>query len=296
MPAVTISEAAKALGFKSRSTLYRLRDDGHLADYLRPDGPTGRQLLEMTPAGLPPLREHVGRFVRAQANNNFGERLRAPRIDPRWEEVAGTLTEALAEQGGLQLCGHEAKAIAEVLPDALLAFGWEQLDALRVTLADMGVFTAGPRTPNIEKEQEWWSEWGRWDPGTDLNDKDFWESVGRIVGGMMGGEIDAEICRSLETPHGNLVAHMYSQTIEAIESVQAGARWDDTSWDSASAVSLLEYPEVEAGECPACRPELEKLAARGNLSPALQAQADAALANYRKNDQREAAALPVVLS
>ena len=55
MPAVSITDAARALGFKSRSTLYRLRDEGHLADYLRPDGPTGRQLLEMTPAGLPPL-------------------------------------------------------------------------------------------------------------------------------------------------------------------------------------------------------------------------------------------------
>ena len=296
MPAVSITEAARALGFKSRSTLYRLIGDGYLADYLRPDGPTGRQSLELTPAGLPALRDRVAQLIRPQLTNGFGERQRAPRIDPRWEEVAGALTEALAAHGALQLCGHEAKALTEALPNALAAFGWEQLDALRAKLADLGVFTAGPRTPNIEKEQEWWSEWGRWDPGTDLNDKDFWESVARIVGGMMGGEIDAEICRSLETPHGNLVAHMYSQTIEAIESVQAGARWDDTSWDNASAVSLLEFPEVEAGECLSSLPELETLAGRGNLTPALQAQADAALASYRKNDQREAAALSAVLS
>lgn len=74
MPAVTISEAAKSLGFRSRSTLYRLRDDGHLAAYLRPDGPTGRQLLELAPPGLPPLREHIARLVRLQANSGMGGR------------------------------------------------------------------------------------------------------------------------------------------------------------------------------------------------------------------------------
>jgi len=48
MPAVSLSEAALALGFKSRSTLFRLRDAGELADYLRPPAGTGgAQRLEM---------------------------------------------------------------------------------------------------------------------------------------------------------------------------------------------------------------------------------------------------------
>ena len=290
MPAVTISEAAKALGFKSRSTLYRLRDDGHLAAYLRPDGPTGRQLLELAPAGLPPLREHIARFVRAQVNNDFGERQRAPRIDPRWEEVAGALTEALAEHGALQLCGHEAKALAEALPNALAAFGWEQLDALRVALADMGLMWAGPGTdqsPNKEGRIEFWREYGKWEPETTLNIEETWENVCKIAGAMLWGQDEQMPPAAMQ--------QIYYQIIEAAEDVRDGARWDQCSWDNASVASLLEDPEVGAGECLSSLPELAGLAARGNLSPGPQAQADAALANYRKNKQ-EAAALPVVLS
>jgi phage terminase Nu1 subunit (DNA packaging protein) len=74
MPALTISEAAAALGFKSRSTLYRLRDNGDLDAYLTPAEPTGRRLLEMAPAGLPSLRDHIAQLVRLQANSSLGGR------------------------------------------------------------------------------------------------------------------------------------------------------------------------------------------------------------------------------
>ena len=74
MPALTISEAAAALGFKSRSTLYRLRDSGDLDAYLTPAEPTGRRLLDMTPAGLPPLRDHIAQLVRLQSNSGLGGR------------------------------------------------------------------------------------------------------------------------------------------------------------------------------------------------------------------------------
>ena len=50
MAIVSFSEAAAALGFKSRSTLYRLRDQGDLAAYLRPPASTGgAQRLELEP-------------------------------------------------------------------------------------------------------------------------------------------------------------------------------------------------------------------------------------------------------
>lgn len=74
MPALTISEAAAALGFKSRSTLYRLRDNGDLDAYLTSAEPTGRRLLEMAPAGLPSLRDHIAQLVRLQANSSLGGR------------------------------------------------------------------------------------------------------------------------------------------------------------------------------------------------------------------------------
>ena len=88
MPAVTLSEAAGALGFKSRSTLYRLRDADDLEQYIRPPPtPGGAQLLELTPRELPPLAEHITRLIRPQANNC--ERYRPPAPIPagkHWPE------------------------------------------------------------------------------------------------------------------------------------------------------------------------------------------------------------------
>lgn len=63
----TFAEAAAHLGHRSRSTLYRLRDDGRLAAYLRPGGRGGAQLLELEPPDAPSLREWVAGVVRPQA-------------------------------------------------------------------------------------------------------------------------------------------------------------------------------------------------------------------------------------
>ena len=285
MPAVTLSEAAQALGFKSRSTLYRLRDAGDLTDYLRPpSSPGGAQLLELEPRGLPPLREAVARLIRPQANNC--ERYRRPRIDLRWGTVAGVLTEALAGCGGLALCDAEAQAIAAALPQALGdAFGAQGLELLRVGLADAGCWRAGPRTPlNPEAEPEWWREWGRWEPDSEpLENGPFWESVGGIAGGMMGPPFHGM--------SGGTAVELFRQMQDAIDEVGRGARWDAARWDAASARTLLlDDDEVAAGECPHSLPELQRLAAGGLLPPDLQAAADAALAAYA------AQALPVVLT
>ena len=52
------SEAARHLGYRTRTTLQRLLRDGHLDRYRVPGG--GRQvLLETAPEGLPTLREQV---------------------------------------------------------------------------------------------------------------------------------------------------------------------------------------------------------------------------------------------
>lgn len=60
--AVSFSDAAAALGYRSRSTLYRLRDLGQLGPYLR-HGPRG-PLLELEPPDRPALRQHVESLVR----------------------------------------------------------------------------------------------------------------------------------------------------------------------------------------------------------------------------------------
>jgi len=70
MPVVSFSEAAKVLGFKSRSTLYRLKDS-ELARYVRPAvRPGGPQLLELAPEGLPTLREWLDAVLQAQAKTS----------------------------------------------------------------------------------------------------------------------------------------------------------------------------------------------------------------------------------
>jgi hypothetical protein len=292
MTTATFSEAARALGFRSRSTLFRLKDSGDLSEYLRPPAsPGGAQLLELTPPGRPPLAEHVNRLIRPQANNC--ERYRRPRIDQRWGTVAGVLSEALTDSGGLALCDAEAQAIAAALPAALgEAFGAQGLELLRVGLADAGYgWRVGDGTPdNPEAEPEWWREWGRWEPDSEpLENGPFWESVGGIAGGMMGPPFHGM--------SGGTAVELFRQMQDAIDEVGRGARWDPARWDAASARTLLlEDDEVAAGECSSSRPELERLAAGGLLPPDLQAAAAAALQRYRENDQQAAQALPVVLT
>lgn len=51
---ITFSEAARRLGLRTRSSLYRLRDDGRLVDYLADGGG-----LIWQPPGLPSLADHI---------------------------------------------------------------------------------------------------------------------------------------------------------------------------------------------------------------------------------------------
>jgi hypothetical protein len=292
MPTATFSETARALGFRSRSTLFRLRDSGDLSEYLRPPAsPGGAALLELSPPGRPPLAEHVNRCIRPQSNNH--QRYGRPRIDPRWGTVAGLLSEALADHGGLSLCDAEAQAIAAALPAALgEAFGAQGLELLRVGLADAGYgWRVGDGTPeHPERHRGWWGDdgWGRWEPGEPLEDGPFWESVGGIAGGMMGPPFHGM--------SGGTAVELFRQMQDAIAAVEAGARWDARNWAAASALSLIDDPSVSDDLCPHSRPELERLAAGGLLSPELQARVDAVLQRYRENDQRAAQALPVVVS
>ena len=289
MPAANFTDAAKALGFKSRSALYRLRDAGALSDYLRPPSSTGSaQLLELQPAGLPPLVEHVRRLIRQQSNTPTPHR--RPRTDARWGVVAGGLSEALADCGGLQLSADEAATIAAALPDAVAdGFGPAGLGVLRVARAEAGCWLAGPGTPLVpDAARDWWQEWGRWEPGEPLEADAFWNHAAAIVAALMGGPF--------EQLSGANAAELHRQLGEACRDVEAGARWDAGNWAVASARSLLDDPDCSAGRCPHSLPELERLAAGGLLPPDLQAQAEAALERYRVHDLQSREALPVVLT
>ena len=65
---VTFSEAARLMGWRSRSQLYRLRDAGALRDYLM-EGEKGAMVLALEPPGLPSLQEHLVQLVRTQINS-----------------------------------------------------------------------------------------------------------------------------------------------------------------------------------------------------------------------------------
>lgn len=273
MPIVSVSEAAAALGFKSRSALYRLKGEGQLSAYLRPPASTGgAERLELEPSDLPPLREHVARLIRLQRNNVDRKQAR-PRTDSRWGVVAGALTEALADCGGLQLTGPEALAVAAALPAALSeAFGAEGLEWLRLRLADAGCWRAGPPAPDVVALAEWWGGegWGRWEPDAEpLEDGPFWHHVGAIVGGMMGGPF-----AGLTGPNAQ---ELRFQLEEAIDAVEAGVRWDQARWDTETARRLL-ADLADDPEDDDIAADLLQLLEAGQLPPEVAEQARDALA------------------
>jgi hypothetical protein len=83
MTVVSFTEAAKVLGFRSRSTLYRLKDS-ELARYVRPAAhPGGADRLELAPEGLPTLRDWLDAVLQPQAKTAAPRRL----IYLRWRSV-----------------------------------------------------------------------------------------------------------------------------------------------------------------------------------------------------------------
>ena len=85
------SEAARHLGYSTRTTLQRLLAAGLLDDYWRPGG--GRQvLLETRPEGLPTLRQRVQGLTQIRYNSPLWRRSGAEEItEPGWDAVAERL-------------------------------------------------------------------------------------------------------------------------------------------------------------------------------------------------------------
>jgi hypothetical protein len=99
MPTVTFTEAAAMVGWKSRSTLYRLAGDGRLNGYIVEEN--GRQLLELEPEGRPHLRDWLAGVVQQQITSPM---LRTPGRHrpppPTPEQVAEDRVAALEQRLG----------------------------------------------------------------------------------------------------------------------------------------------------------------------------------------------------
>ena len=62
MAIATFSEASEMLGYRSPSTLYKLRKEGQLDDYVVDI--QGRAHLVLKPAGKPKLKDYLGSILR----------------------------------------------------------------------------------------------------------------------------------------------------------------------------------------------------------------------------------------
>ena len=62
MTIATFAEASQMLGYSSPSTLYKLRKEGQLEDYVVDI--QGRAHLVMKPAGKPKLKDYLGSILR----------------------------------------------------------------------------------------------------------------------------------------------------------------------------------------------------------------------------------------
>jgi len=89
------SEAARHLGYSTRTTLQRLLGAGLLDAYRVPGG--GRQvLLETNPPGLPTLRQQVQGLTQIRYNSPLWRRGGAEEItEPGWDAVAERLNDFL---------------------------------------------------------------------------------------------------------------------------------------------------------------------------------------------------------
>ena len=127
MSAVPFAEAARRIGHRSRSQLYRLIDAGSLREYLR-RGPTGARLLELEPQGLPTLAERVAECTQSRINS-----APRPKPEPRstdapppfdvvaelWRPITPRINAELIAQGFIPLSAEQVLAVVQAADGAI---------------------------------------------------------------------------------------------------------------------------------------------------------------------------------
>ena len=71
MPLATFSEAAKLMGYESRSQLYKLKRDGCLNDYIVEIA--GKNYLDLQPRGKVSLDNHIMGIIQWRPSNPIRE-------------------------------------------------------------------------------------------------------------------------------------------------------------------------------------------------------------------------------
>jgi hypothetical protein len=278
MAAVTFGDAAAHLGHKSRSSLYRLKREGWLSDYLRPGGKGGADLLELEPEGLPNLREFVKGHLRARPDSPLWAADREARPDPalqRWQVVAAEL-EASAELAGcpLQLGPAAAEAIATALPEAL-ADGWGLAAVEQLAAEAAGLAQSLRPAPELEQPADgsppFWAEYGRLAKTDDppLSDDETEEHAALMVAALQGqGPSD-----SPEMGQRYWLWDLEQCAADCRRDVAAGARFDWGRWDRGCAAALL----ADAPECALSAAELKGLLEAGRIPADMSAKVRAAV-------------------
>ena len=83
MPLMTLTEAARELGYASRAQLKRLKDSGRISDFTVKQG--RRELIE-----LDGLHDHIAAIVRPRADGNVCQSAPKTVVD-EWTEIASVV-------------------------------------------------------------------------------------------------------------------------------------------------------------------------------------------------------------
>jgi hypothetical protein len=83
MPVITLTEAARKLGYASRAQLKRLKDSGRIDDFIVREG--RKELIELNG-----LSDHIAAIIRPRADGNVCQSAPKASVD-EWTEIAAVV-------------------------------------------------------------------------------------------------------------------------------------------------------------------------------------------------------------
>lgn len=137
------SEAARHLGYRTRTTLQRLLRDGHLDRYRVPGG--GRQvLLETAPEGLPTLRETVQALTQIRYDSPLWKRERRRAEPVELEQLSDEQLHAYTAEVLSDEALEAAMAPITAWCDAQRSLDWDQVAEVANGYLDLTCWAAPP--------------------------------------------------------------------------------------------------------------------------------------------------------